>query len=127
VIPVHCEGCGLTIHPGAMRRDLGYLVARSCPRCARPLSPPDESRHEFREAQGRRRKQLATALPDTYQGNYTRADAVDDLMAGGHPLGAEGTADVSSSDHGDPHRAFGRRGLDAVDSHVSHFRPQAPR
>jgi hypothetical protein len=48
VIPVHCEGCGLTIHPGAMRRDLGYLVARSCPRCARPLSPPTTEREAER-------------------------------------------------------------------------------
>jgi hypothetical protein len=87
VIPVHCEGCGLTIHPGAMRRDLGYLVARSCPRCARPLSPPHESRHESREAQGRRRKQLATALPDTYQGNYTRRAARPVALTG-----AEATA-----------------------------------
>jgi hypothetical protein len=44
VIPGHCEGCGLTIHPGAMRRDPGYLVARSCPRCARPLAPPTTER-----------------------------------------------------------------------------------
>jgi hypothetical protein len=35
VIPLHCEGCGLTVHPGAMRHDVGYLLTWSCPRCAR--------------------------------------------------------------------------------------------
>jgi hypothetical protein len=37
VIPLHCEGCGLTVHPAALRHDLGYVVAWSCPRCAREL------------------------------------------------------------------------------------------
>ena len=50
-------------------------------------------------------------------GSHWGADAVHDLMAGGHPLRSERAANVSSPDHRNLESPFGRVWLGAIDCH----------